>query len=472
VSVADPIRRALLGWRRGKWTDAVAAYLARPHDLWGPQAPRHADKLEAKKQAIHKRDGLRDDEIVDAVLSMAAARRTGRPAGVYVTGLGGSGSHWLSGMLNDLGGLVAAGEVYFPRPLLEQLRDFDDADQACAIDAIHILHAWPRCADVAAAGIVNCAAGVSKLPSYKRWDARSVCVYLMRDPRDQVLSVTFRKANFRRYEDPDATDDEYLQRMARRNVASYREYLAVADRVDVACRYEDLRSDARPALRRIVQALGREIDEQRVDQVAVDHNAETIRAGKGAKISNLDGGGRARPWQETDTAQMRVLHTHLADVIHGLGYPPGDCMGSLPPARGVPARTLGGGLLYQHVDGVWKRLDTAQGAVTVPAGTPVLLRIGSDDPGDLRALGSYGSDDVHVLCAAGNAGVDDQAMGHIRGLTGLRTLDLAGTGVTNAGLQDLAALAQLQQVNLTDTPTTAEGRDRLTARLPGLTIWH
>jgi hypothetical protein len=323
VSVAHPIRRALRGWRRGNWADVAAAYLAQPHQLWGPQAPRHADKLETKKRAIRERDGLRDQEIVDAVLSMAATRRIGRPAPVYVTGLGGSGSHWLSGMLNDLGGLVAAGEVYFPRGLLEQLRAFDDAGQACAIDAIHILHAWPRSVDVSAASIVNCAAGVSKLPSYKRWDAHSVGVYLVRDPRDQVLSVTFRKTKFRRYEDPEATDEQYLQRMARRNVASYRDYLAVSHHVDVACRYEDLRGDARPVLRRILQALGREIDDVRVDQVAIDHNAETIRAGKGARISNLDGGGRARSWHEVaDAAQQRMLHTYLADVIHGLGYAP------------------------------------------------------------------------------------------------------------------------------------------------------
>jgi hypothetical protein len=349
--------------------------------------------------------------------------------------------------------------------------------QACAIDAVHILHAWPRSVDVAAASIVNCAAGVGKLRSYKRWDPRSVGLYLMRDPRDQVLSVSFRKAGFRHYEDPDATDDEYLQRMARRNVASYRDYLAVADHVDVACRYEDLRSDPRPVLRAVLQALGREVDDARVDQVAVDHDAETIRGGKGARISNLDGGGRARPWHEMDAAQQRMLHMHLVDVIHGLGYVPGDCMGRPLPDSSLPSRTIafGGGALgplYQRVDGMWHRLDTAQGAVSVPAGTPVLLRIGSDDPGDLRALGKREGDDLQALCLAGNGDVDDHAIRQLRGLTGLQTLDLARTRVTDAGLAHLVPLERLLQVTLADTGTTAQGRARLAAQLPQLTIWN
>jgi hypothetical protein len=80
-----------------------------------------------------------------------------------------------------------------------------------------------------------------------------------------------------------------------------------------------------------------------------------------------------------------MLHMHLVDVIHGLGYTPGDCMGTHLPDGNLPSRaiTLRGGApgpLYQRVDGMWHRLDPAQGTVTVAAGTPVLLRIGSDDP--------------------------------------------------------------------------------------------
>jgi hypothetical protein len=473
VSITEALRRTLRGRQRADWRTLVAAYLADPLDYWGAGTPRHAEKLETKKRAVRRRDGLGDSEIIDAVVSMAAKRGRQRPPPVYVTGLGGSGSHWVAAMINDLGGLVAAGEVYFPQRLLDQLEDVDVAGQACAIDAIHLLHGWPRTTDVWAASIVNCAAGVQKLRRYKRWDPSAVGIYLVRDPRDQVLSVTFRKTGFRRYEAPDASDAEYLQRMARRNAASYEQSLAVSDDIDIRCRYEDLCEQPRPLLRQVLTALDRPVDDAVIERSAVTHDAATIRAGKGARISNLDEGGRARSWREiSDPAQRRTLHMHLVDAIHGLGYPPGDCMGTPLPDHTLRARTLPGdggapGPLYQRVGGSWIPLDGTDDRA-VGAGVPVMLRIGT---GDLAALARYGGDSVQALCLAANAHVDDEAMRHLSGLTGLRTLDLARTPVTDAGLDHLRHLTQLQQLHLAATGTTPQGRARLTSRMPQLTIW-
>ena len=325
MGIADPLRRVLRARRQGAWQDVAARYLARPLEFWGTDAPRHAEKLENKKRAVRDRDGGSDADVIDTALSMAYQRRTQRPAPVYITGLGGSGSHWVSGMLHDLGGLVAAGEVYFPKALTDALAASSIADQACAVDAVHLVHGWPRTPDIAAASIVNCAAGVHKLPRYKSWDPDAIGVYLVRDPRDQVLSVTFRKPAFRRYEDPDASDEQYLVRMAQRNAASYEQYRAVAEHVDIVCRYEDLCRDPRPLLRDVLSRLHRSIDDDVVDRTAVKHDAATIRAGTGSTITNLDGGGRARSWHEVaDPAQRRILHAHLRGVITGLGYPPDD----------------------------------------------------------------------------------------------------------------------------------------------------
>lgn len=475
MSITEAMRRTLRGRQRQDWRTAVAAYLTDPASFWGAAAPRHAEKLETKKRALRQRDGLDDADIVDAVVSMAAKRRRQRPPPVYVTGLGGSGSHWVAGMLNDLGGMAAAGEVYFPQRLLKHLSDLDVDDQACAIDAIHLLHGWPRTADVWASSIVNCAAGVQKLRLCKGWDPGAVGVYLVRDPRDQVLSVTFRKTGFRRYEDPDASDTEYLQRMAQRNAASYEQSLTVADVIDIRCRYEDLSEQPRPLLRQVLEALDHPIDETVIERSVADHDAANLRAGKGAKVSNLDEGGRARTWQETcDPAQRRTLHMYLVDAIHGLGYPPGDCMGTPLPDHTLPARTLPfddgpPGRLYQRVDGSWIPLD-GDDDISVAAGVPVLLRIGAQS-GDLAALAQCGTEDVQALCLAANDAVDDDALRHLSGLTDLRTLDLARTRVTDAGLDRLPHLTQLQQLHLAGTDTTPQGRASLSSRLPQLTIW-
>lgn len=476
MSLTQALRRTLRGRDQQDWRATVAAYLSEPSSFWGPDAPRHADKIETKKRALRERDGLSDADLIDAVISMAAKRRRERPPPVYVTGLGGSGSHWVAGMLNDLGGMVAAGEIYLPTSLHQRLDALDGGDQACAVDAVHLLHGWPRTPDVWAASIVNCAAGVQRLRLAKAWDPGALGIHLVRDPRDQVLSVTFRKAAFRRYEDPDASDTQYLERMARRNATSFHQSLAVADVIDLRYRYEDLRDDPRPLLRDVLRALGRTVDEAAVERSAVAHDAATIRAGKGARISNLDEGGRARTWQEaTGPAQQRMLHMHLVDVVHGLGYPPGDCMGTPLPEHDLPARTLhfpGGppGPLYHRAGATWEPVDATDDGITVPAGAPALLRIATA-AGGLRSVAGCGAADLQALCVAANADVTDDELVHLQGLSGLRTLDLARTAVTDAGLEHLGALAGLQQLHLAGTDTTAEGRARLAAAAPQLTIW-
>lgn len=325
--------------------------------------------------------------------------------------------------------------------------------------------------------MVNCAAGVGLLARYRQWFPNAVTVHLRRDPRDQVLSVTFRKPEFRHYTAPEATDEDYLRRMMRRNVSAYREYTAATEHIDIECRYEALRDDPRPALARIVAALGQTPDHARIERIVVAHDAETIRAEGATGPTNLDAGGRARPWHTLDDpARLRALHVGLIEAICGLDYPPGDCMGTHLPDATLPARTFTfagrpPGSLYRRMDGTWLPLDARRHAVSVDAGTPVLLRIGSDDAADLRVLHDRGADDIQALCVAGNPRIDDSAVAHLATLTGLQTLDLAATPVTDAGLVHVEALPSLQQINLAGTATTPHGRSRLAAALPQLTMW-
>ncbi|CAN5898623.1 hypothetical protein BH23ACT10_BH23ACT10_03620 [soil metagenome] len=477
MTVAEPLRRMLRTRARRDWTEIVSGYLADPLRYWTADTPRHADKLERKKRAVRRRDGLDDATMIAEVVRMAVRRRIQRPAPVYITGLGGTGSHWLAGMLDAATDVVTAGEVYVPRTLTDELHDLSDIDQACAIDAIHLLHAWPRSTDVWALGVINCAAGVRLLPQHARWFPNATMIHLRRDPRDQVLSVTFRKPRFRHYLAPDATDDEYLRRMIHRGVTAYRESSTAAVHIDVTVRYEELLRDPRPALRDILTALGRPRDDQRIDQAVQRHDTDALRADTASTATNLDEGGRSRSWHDLDDpACQRVLHAGLADVIHGYGYPPDDCMGSHVPDGDLPDRTLTfttppPGPLYERITGTWTPIDTDRPDLHVAAGRAVLLRVGTNDVPDLRVLRTLSTTDVQALCLAGNRHVGDAAMGHVATLSGLATLDIANTGVTDAGLAHLSGLDALQQVNLAQTSTTARGRADLAAQLPQLTIW-
>ncbi len=57
---------------------------------------------------------------------------------------------------------------------------------------------------------------------------------------------------------------------------------------------------------------------------------------------------------------------------------------------------------------------------------------------------------------------------HVRSV--LDRLDLAETGITNAGLRHLTGLTSLKHLNLTDTNVTAEGVEILKKALPSVEI--
>jgi hypothetical protein len=84
------------------------------------------------------------------------------------------------------------------------------------------------------------------------------------------------------------------------------------------------------------------------------------------------------------------------------------------------------------------------------------LREASDD--DLAHLkGLTGLQTLYL----GGTKVTDAGLVHLKGLTGLQTLDLWGTGVTDAGLAHLKGLTRLQSLNLEGTEVKDAGMEHL-----------
>ena len=67
--------------------------------------------------------------------------------------------------------------------------------------------------------------------------------------------------------------------------------------------------------------------------------------------------------------------------------------------------------------------------------------------------------------------VGDAGIAHLADLTGLETLDLAGTKITDVGMQSLAGLVKLKSLTLSGTGITNEGLKHL-AGMPALTTLH
>ena len=107
-------------------------------------------------------------------------------------------------------------------------------------------------------------------------------------------------------------------------------------------------------------------------------------------------------------------------------------------------------------DNLWKEVGPAQGAVTIPAGQEVFLKLLPNVPLDFSALRSLPADGLYYLNAAGTL-ITDNDLDHIKHMIGLRDLDLTATAITGAGFVKLRRLTSLRRLNIDTMDCGEEG---------------
>lgn len=481
-------------------------YVRRTDRYW-PPAPGGGDHRQVRKLRLSLQGATQDklldtDAAIEWIASLALARAVDRPPPLYVMGLGGSGSQWLAEMLAELLPAFYATEVYLPPALVEAMADMPPKARGYLVDCLHLAHlyvspvetgklsAHPQAglSDEALihASAVNAASGVID-PQHREWDPRCFVVYLLRDPRDQVLSVTFRKPGYRHEVAHTESDEEYLLRNAARAARSYIAWRDSPLGADFVCRYEALRNDTVDMLERILTLHGRMVERERIAAVARDHDAGLMQSGVVSPRGNLytdgDQGSQAEPG-EGDRLRA-LLHSELVEIRTEAGYPPSECLGKairLSPGtsgerriRFTEGEDLGLLLLRSDEDAetaFWRELGPARGEVVVPACTSVKLRVSQAASGpSIESLRTLSAGALDSLCLAGSRGLDDGLLGVIASsLTQLRELDLSRTGVSDAGALHLEALPHLKGVSLLGTGVSPQRAQRLCSETPGLMV--
>jgi hypothetical protein len=487
-----------MGEQPGTWHPAAISlfeeYVRRPESFWppGPQSHEYcqARKLKAVTGAAAEAMGADAEAAVKRVVSLALARAARRPPPIYVMGLGGSGSHWLAEMLTELLDALYAGEVYLPPSLLTRMEAMHRDEQGLLVDCLHLMHALgnPLNAGLPIDGLlgaraINAAGGVAQ-PRIKDWDPECFVIHMLRDPRDQVVSVAFRKVGYRREIAPDASDEEYLIGKAKVAVRNHEAWGDSAVKPDFPCRYEELRSSPVHVLERLLPVLGMAVSPGRIAEVARNNDGSLMQSGQVRPRGNfyLDDGRGSR--REPSERQRALLHAELAEVRTRAQYPADDCLGralNLTEAgsdRGLHFPSSGDlGTLFVR-DGTigaeagWRRLGPAAGKVTVPAGTCLKLRIHDTASCEtIESLKTLPPDGLESLCLAGNPALDNELLGTLTGSLGrLCELDLARTGVSDDGVARLASLERLRGLNLIGTDVSEQSVANLRAAMPSLEI--
>lgn len=107
-------------------------------------------------------------------------------------------------------------------------------------------------------------------------------------------------------------------------------------------------------------------------------------------------------------------------------------------------------------DILWTPLGPAQGAVTIPAGQEVALKLRSDIPLDLSVLQSFPADALYFFDAGGTI-LGDKDLDFIKHMIGLRDIDITSTGITGAGLLKLHRITSLRRLSFDNLECGEEG---------------
>jgi hypothetical protein len=459
--------------RYAEATALLKDYSEDPRRFWAEQggAERQSHKLEICLGLQSEALGEGAEAVLASAAALALERADRRPPPIYVMGIGGSGSHWLASMLAALVPAVMVGEVHVPEGLRERMRSLPPSEQGFLVDCLHLIHCvlipphislLPGNAGMLRqARMVNAADGVIG-SDFRAWDADCFVIHLLRDPRDRVMSVTFRKQEFRQSRYGELSDERYLLLQATNTARNFAAWQSASLAPDFLCRYEELREGTAGVLERIAAKLGAPVDADRIVEVAEDHDASRIRSGATAPKANLFPSPSPGWRQETDERQRTLMHSLLTEVVTRGGYPADDCLGAplemtAPAARRLlrfpDDRELGALFTREAVAGQkadWVFLADAVGEVTVPAGSIVKLRVHEAAAREsIASLASLPSHGVDSLCLTGNRNLDDDLLASLlASLEGIQELDLSRTAVTDESLPALGALPELRGVGV------------------------
>lgn len=437
-------------------------YLTRSEEFWtGNGLRQHEKVIKSLKRAAAAHDITRD-AVVSRVIDLADTRSEQRPPPVYIVNIGGSGSHWLGLMVNEFAGLSDAAEVYVPPSLIETMeKEFSPEEQAIVVDGIHLLHAWARGAspdELPGTRVVNSAHRPEMIATYKRWDPACSVVHLYRDPRDRVLSVTYRKERYRANTDPGVDDESYLRKNARRNVTYLRRYLQKPVHADLELSYDELKADTRSGLRRFLKLVDIEATDPEIDEAIFLHDARNIKAGVVQGQGNLYEGRSNTGIAGASSHDRRLLHHILRFPVDYWGYGIDDCLGrdSVPPTphteRDLPNPPQGLRIDVSIGGKAWEPLEGNH----VVAGAVVRVH---PTEGHVDSVSQLVNETVDIVCLAGLEEVTDTTLTSIARLAPLTGLDLSGTSVTADAANSIEQI-EVGWVSALDTPLETWANER------------
>lgn len=231
---------------------------------------------------------------------------------IYIISNGGSGCHYLGGLISMKNGFQLIDEVYFPQVITHNI-EIQNSDSAGLVEMVNLVHL----ADLDNQNLIPVnTMHLRRDTPLKKLSENSVnskFIFLIRNPFDIAISRGLRKLDYKMQnkENSELSDDEYLTKQAIFTRNHFRRlFLEENDVGAIIIRYEDLIDKPNKSLKDIFSYIGNELFDDEIDEILVKYND--------AKDITKNENRKEKP-PLTDT-QKEILITELSETCLNLGY--------------------------------------------------------------------------------------------------------------------------------------------------------
>ena len=293
----------------------ISKYISNDPMFWQPGTyfgDRNIWKIN-KSQRKLKPLRLTVKEKTNRIKNMLSKRLNSKVPTIYIVSNGGSGCHYLGGLISMKSGFQLIDEVYFPPIIIENIESLDSTTSSALIDMVNFVHLGD---------LENSESTIPVNTMHLRRDvpltiikshSNSIFINLVRNPIDVAISRGLRKDDYKSMnkENSNLKVNEYLEKQARWTLSHFKRLSGKINDVGALyVRFEDLVKCPSNTLKEVFSHIGQKIDDIEIEDMIQRYQ----------KAEDLTKNRNVSKKPELTQQQKKILIETLGEICENMGY--------------------------------------------------------------------------------------------------------------------------------------------------------